>query len=132
MEILQAARRSPSWANRQVWRFIVVKDQKIKEQLNETLPPTNPARLASAFVDAPVVICIAAQRWISGYGRGEARTDKGDWFMLDVGIAMEHIVLTAWNFGLGTVPSVLRCKKSRSYPENPRIQYCRDDTAGVF
>ncbi len=103
MEILQAARRSPSWANRQVWRFIVVKDQKIKEQLNETLPPTNPARLASAFVDAPVVICIAAQRWISGYGRGEARTDKGDWFMLDVGIAMEHIVLTAWNFGLGTV-----------------------------
>ena len=26
-EVLEAARRSPSWANTQVWRFIVVKDQ---------------------------------------------------------------------------------------------------------
>ena len=29
-EVLEAARRSPSWANTQVWRFIVVKDQDIK------------------------------------------------------------------------------------------------------
>ena len=29
-EVLEAARRSPSWANTQVWRFIVVKDQSIK------------------------------------------------------------------------------------------------------
>ena len=43
-EILEAARRSPSWANTQVWRFIVVKDQGIKERLQETLRPTNPAR----------------------------------------------------------------------------------------
>jgi len=100
-ELLEAARRSPSWANTQVWRFIVVKDQSIKERLQETLRPTNPAR--QAMVEAPIVVCIAAQRGRSGFSRGEAATDKGDWFMFDCGIAMEHIVLAGWNFGLGTV-----------------------------
>ncbi len=90
MEILEAARRSPSWANTQVWRFIVVKDRK-----------TNPAR--AAVVEAPGVICVAAKRGVSGCHKGTPATDKGDWFMFDAGIAMEHIVLAAWNFGLGTV-----------------------------
>jgi nitroreductase len=101
IEVLEAARWSPSWANKQVWRFIIVKDQHTKERLQDTLRPTNPAR--RAITDAPVLICVAAQRGLSGYGRGEALTDKGDWFMFDAGIAMEHIVLAAWNFGLGTV-----------------------------
>jgi len=102
LEVLEAARRSPSWANTQVWRFIVVKDQAIKERIaSETFPGGNPAR--QALIDAPVVICIAAKRELSGFYKGQAATDKGDWFMFDAGIAMEHIVLAAWNFGLGTV-----------------------------
>lgn len=100
-EILEAARRSPSWANTQVWRFIVVKDQKVKEGLLDCLGPNNPAR--AAIVEAPVVICLAAKRAVSGCRQGTPTTDKGDWFMFDAGIAMEHIVLAAWNFGLGTV-----------------------------
>jgi nitroreductase len=100
-EILEAARRSPSWANTQVWRFIVVKEQKIKEGLLDCLGPGNPAR--SAIVEAPIIICVAAKRGVSGCHKGTPATDKGDWFMFDAGIAMEHIVLAAWNFGLGTV-----------------------------
>jgi len=100
-EVLEAAQHSPSWANTQVWRFIVVKNQDIKARLQDTLRPTNPAR--QAIIEAPVLICIAAQRGRSGFSRGETATDKGDWFMFDCGIAMEHIVLAAWNFGLGTV-----------------------------
>jgi nitroreductase len=30
-------------------------------------------------------------------------TDKGDWFMFDVGIAMQNLVLAAHSLGLGTV-----------------------------
>jgi len=102
IEILEAARRSPSWANTQVWRFIVVKDQAIKERFAaEIFPGANPAR--QAIIDAPVLICVAAQRGLSGFHKGQVTTDKGDWFMFDAGIAMEHIVLAAWNFGLGTV-----------------------------
>ncbi len=100
-EILDAARCSPSWANTQVCRFIVVKDPRIKEGLQGCLTPTNPAR--AAITVAPIVICIAAKRGLSGCHTGTPTTDKGDWFMFDAGIAMEHIVLAAWNFGLGTV-----------------------------
>jgi nitroreductase len=49
------------------------------------------------------VICIIAKKKESGYFKGQPATDKGDWFMFDAGIAMEHIVLAAWSFGLGTV-----------------------------
>lgn len=100
-EILEAARRSPSWANTQVCRFIVVSDSSVKEGLQDCLGPTNPAR--AAIIQAPVVICVAAKKGVSGCYRGTPTTNKGDWFMFDAGIAMEHIVLAAWNFGLGTV-----------------------------
>lgn len=102
IEILEAARRSPSWANTQVWRFIVVKDKEIKNRISsEVLPEGNPAR--QAIIDAPVLICVAAKRGLSGFRKDQPATDKGDWFMFDAGIAMEHIVLAAWNFGIGTV-----------------------------
>ena len=100
-EVLEAARKAPSWANTQVCRYIVVKDPKIKEQLSNVLTPTNPAR--GAMVEAPCVICIFAKRGVSGFYKGTAATDKEDWFMFDAGVAMEHIVLTAWDLGLGTV-----------------------------
>jgi nitroreductase len=100
-EIMDAARLSPSWNNTQVWRFILVKDRDVKAKLSEVLKATNPAR--AALLDAPIVICAAAQREVSGYYKGEAATDKGDWFMFDVAIAMEHLALAACDFGLGTV-----------------------------
>jgi len=102
VDIIDAARAAPSWANTQVCQYIVVKDQKTKEFLSDTLTPTNPAR--AALIGAPVVLCILAKRGVSGFYRGEPSTDKeGYWFMFDAGIAMEHIVLAAWSFGLGTV-----------------------------
>jgi nitroreductase len=99
-EILEAARRAPSWANTQVWRFIIVKDDQTKRLISATLTPNNPAR--NALIEAPLLICLAAKKGMSGFFKGQAATDKGDWFMFDAGIVMEHIVLGAWNFGLGT------------------------------
>ena len=100
-EILETARWSPSWANTQVCRYLVVKDQAVKEKLVDAIPLTNPAR--NGILDAPVVICLFAKKGISGFHKGVPATNKGDWFMLDAGIAMEHIALAAWNFGIGTV-----------------------------
>lgn len=100
-EILDAARLSPSWANTQTWRFIVVKDQQVKQKLQETMRPVNPCR--EAFLQAPLVICMVCQKGVSGCRQGEPLTNKGDtWFMFDAGIAMEHLVLAAWDHGLGT------------------------------
>ena len=34
--ILEAARQAPSWANSQCWRFVVVRDHRIKDKLADT------------------------------------------------------------------------------------------------
>ncbi len=99
--ILEAARWAPSWANTQCWRFIVVRDKNTKDRLADTLSPGNPA--TSAIRDAPIVIAACAELGKAGYLREELATDKGDWYMFDVALAMQNLVLTAHSLGLGTV-----------------------------
>lgn len=101
LECIEAARLAPSWANTQASRYVVAKDQATREALAGTLSGSNPAR--QAMIDAPCVVCLVSQRNVSGFKKGEVTTDKGDWFMYDAGIGMEHLVLTAWSLGLGTV-----------------------------
>jgi nitroreductase len=107
--VLEAARWAPSWANTQCWRFVVVRDGKIKNKLAATLiaiSPDRPNRATEAMKNAPVVIVACAELGKSGYSRGEPKepvTDKGDWFMFDVALAMQNLVLAAHSLGLGTV-----------------------------
>jgi hypothetical protein len=75
---------------------------------------------------------VAAKRRVSGCHKGTPATDKGDWFMFDAGIAMKHIVLAAWNFGLGTVHVELRRKKAEAGLKNRGIFYNRDGPARYF
>ncbi|MGD0230113.1 MAG: nitroreductase family protein [Syntrophorhabdales bacterium] len=101
LRCVEAARLAPSWANTQVSHFVVVKDRSVREALGSALSPNNPAY--KAFADAPCVICLVAKRRVSGFKKGEPVTDKGDWYMYDAGISMEHLVLCACALGLGTV-----------------------------
>ena len=100
-EVLEAARWAPSWANTQCWEFVVVRETAVKSKLAETLPSGNPAR--SSFNEAPVVIVACAQLSKSGYFKGKAVTDKEDWCMFDVALAMQNLTLAAHAKGLGTV-----------------------------
>ena len=106
--VLEAARLAPSWSNTQCWRkFIVVRDTDTQSQTggDANSPPrtgSNPA--ANAIRNAPVVIVACAEKGLSGYFNGQAATDKGEyWYMFDVGLAMENLVLAATALGLGTV-----------------------------
>lgn len=99
--VLEAARLAPSWANTQCWRFVVVRDPETKARLAGTLNPGNPA--TAAITEAPVVIAACAETGQSGFKRGQVQTDKGDWFMFDVGISMQNLALAAHSLGLGTV-----------------------------
>jgi len=99
--VLEAARQAPSWANTQCWRFVVVRDGAIKSKLSNTPNETNPAR--DAVCNAPLVIVACAEMGKSGHKDGEPVTDKGDWFMFDVALAMQNLVLAAHSLGLGTV-----------------------------
>jgi nitroreductase len=99
--VLEAARQAPSWANTQCWRFVVVRNAETKNRLSNTLSETNPAR--EAVCNAPIVIVACAEMEKAGYKAGEVTTDKGDWFMFDVALAMHNLVLAAHAVGLGTV-----------------------------
>lgn len=101
LRCIEAARLAPSWANTQVSRFVAVEDRAVREALGATMSEKNPAR--PAFLAAPWVICIVAQRGVSGMKKGEPITEKGDWFMFDAGLAMDHFMLFAHSLGLGTV-----------------------------
>ncbi len=101
--VLEAARLAPSWANSQCWRFVVVRDSGVRAGLAGSLRENNPAR--EAILNAPVLIVACAELGKAGYrhGHGELATDKGDWFMFDVALAMQNLVLAAHSLGLGTV-----------------------------
>ncbi len=90
--ILEAGRLAPSAKNYQPWKFIVVKDQKVREALV-------PACRNQTFIaQAPIVICACAlldQAWKGMGGYWSAAE-------VDVTIALEHIILAATAEGLGT------------------------------
>ena len=104
--VLEAACWAPSWANTQCWRFIVVRDSNIKAELAQALrgkvsDALNPA--TDAIRNAPVVIVACAELGKSGHFEGKPATDKGDWYMFDVALAMQNLALAAHSLGLGTV-----------------------------
>ena len=103
--VLDAVRASPSWANQQCWRIIVVKDPDAKQGISEVsylesyLAPkgykTNPA--LRRWRSAPVVIVLCADPAQSGAVRGQ------DYYLVDSGIAAQSLMLAARAQGLGTV-----------------------------
>lgn len=100
-KLLEAIRWAPSWANTQCWEIIVVKDQDIKEKLAAEVLPNNPA--TKGIIEAPVLIVACGKKGKAGFKKGEAQTDKGDWYMFDLGIACQNLCLAAHSLGLGTV-----------------------------
>lgn len=83
-KILEAARFAPSAMNLQPWHFIVVTDAAKRRRLAQ-------APFAGFLKEAPVVIV----------GCGNYKISP-KWYMVDVAIAMQNMVLTATNEGLGT------------------------------
>jgi len=99
--ILEAVRWTPSWANSQCCRIVVVTDPDVKANVQAAVPKSNPA--FKSIIGAPVVLALCAQRNCSGFYKDMVTTKFGDWFMFDVGLAAQSIGLAAHAAGLGTV-----------------------------
>ncbi len=109
-KVLEAAHWAPSWANTQCWRFIVVRSPEIKQKVAGTL---NRVQIGDDFLknaateairQAPVLIVACAQTGIAGYNRdGTPVTDKDDWLLFDVALAVQNLTLAACALGMGTV-----------------------------
>jgi len=84
-KIVEAGRQSPSAANGQPYRFIIVDDSKIKQEL--------PGRFSRFLVKAPVIIvgCANIKALLTG-----------KWATIDTTIALENMILAAWSFGVGS------------------------------
>ncbi|HXL02495.1 MAG TPA: nitroreductase family protein [Candidatus Atribacteria bacterium] len=89
-EILEAARLAPSAINLQPWKFIVIKNDKKKRLIAQ-------AAGGQEFVgEAPVVIVACAT------GRGGFIGGYMESWPVDVAISVTHLLLAAWDRGLGT------------------------------
>lgn len=89
-QILEAARLAPSAKNMQDWRFVIVKDKKLRQALV-------PAAENQTFVgQAPVVIicCTVMPDYILHCGQSAA--------VINVAIAIDHMTIAAQALGLGT------------------------------
>lgn len=125
--LLEAIRLSPSWANRQCWRFIVVRQQETREMISELsyvevfFAPkgykVNPAK--KGLAEAPVVIVACADPSESGVLWDQP------YYLTDLGIASQTLMLTAHDLGLGSVfVGVFDDKKLRellAIPEDIKI-----------
>jgi nitroreductase len=86
-EVLEMARWAPSWANRQCTQYIIVTD---KEKITQI------AAERSWIKQAPILLVACADPQISG------SHDGMNYYLVDVGISMQQLVLAAANLGLGT------------------------------
>jgi nitroreductase len=101
--ILEAGRLAPSWANTQTWRFIVVRDSKVKTDLADNASPAG-SRNNTVLKQAPVVIAACAELNKAGVREGRPTTDKeGYWYMFDSALALENMVLESQELGIGTL-----------------------------
>lgn len=91
--LLEAARPAPSANNSQPWRFVLVDDPKQRAALETAASDED--GMPVPFTHAPVVIAAAAETpMISTRGREQP------YFMIDVPIAVSHILLMAAELGI--------------------------------
>lgn len=113
--ILEAARLAPSWANRQCWAFIVIKDKGTIAEI----AAKGSGSYNSWLKKAPVIVVACGDPSLSGTRNGM------DYYLVDVAIAMEHIMLQAADLGLGTCWiggfDEKEMKRILGVPENIRV-----------
>lgn len=103
--VLEAVRQAPSWSNRQCWSLVVVEDRDVRQKISELSYvesffavygyKSNPAQ--KALAQAPIVIVACADPQLSGDLGGQ------QYYMADMGIATQNLMLAAHDQGLGSV-----------------------------
>jgi nitroreductase len=88
-KMFESARIAPSWANRQCWSYILVRDNEKIKKLD--------GRLINSWMKHAKAIIIAC-----GDPKKSGSRNGMEYYLVDVSISMEHLVLTATDLGLGT------------------------------
>jgi nitroreductase len=109
-KVLEVARLAPSWANKQCCRYIVVKDKAKIQEVSGSF---------SWLKQAPVILVACANPKDSGDRNGM------NYYLVDVGISMQQLVLAATALELGTcwigAFDEAKVKKALQIPENIKV-----------
>lgn len=90
LQVLEAARVSPSATNAQARHFVVITDEVLRAKIAE-------AYSRKWFTGAPVIIAACGD-----HSHSWKRADGKDHCDIDVAIAVDHMTLAATELGLGT------------------------------
>jgi len=98
VQCIASARLSPSANNSQPWKFVVVDDPALKDQLAECSASLGMNKFT---FQAPVMVAVILEKQNLMSTLGSAIKDK-EFRLLDVGIAVNQFCLQAADTGLGT------------------------------
>ena len=95
----EAARLAPSANNSQTWRFIAVTDRGLLDRIaREGMQ----RRMLNRFLREAPVIIVGCSKVDLVTNKVFGRIVGTDYYQIDLGIALEHLVLKATELGLGT------------------------------
>lgn len=120
---IDAARLAPSADNAQPWRFLVLDDADLRQRFCDEVF-TGIYAISKFAKRAPVLIVILARLNIIAHRVGKQIQDI-HFHLLDIGIAVEHIVLQAEELGLGTCWigwfNIRKARKTLNIPREYKI-----------
>jgi nitroreductase len=100
IKCLEAARLAPSACNSQPWKFVVVDDRQLLEKLcGKAFRGTY--TINTFCRTAPVMVAIVSEK-SKFWARVGGMLRDIKYYLLDIGIAGEHLVLQAEELGLGS------------------------------
>jgi len=116
---IEAARLAPSADNVQPWRFLIIDDPELKAKFAQEV--FSGIYFISKFAaKAPVLVMILARLDIIANRIGK-QIQNIHFYLIDIGIAGEHIVLQAEELGLGTCwIGWFNVRKARKFLKVPR------------
>ncbi|OGT97350.1 MAG: hypothetical protein A2298_02540 [Gammaproteobacteria bacterium RIFOXYB2_FULL_38_6] len=100
IQCIESARVSPSACNAQPWKFVVIDNPEIRKKVAEAAT-SGIYRLSKFLNEAPVIILVLADKG-SFLSRAGSLIRNTRFYLIDIGIVCEHIVLQAAELGLGT------------------------------
>ncbi len=137
ISIVEAARLAPSACNSQTWRFVTVTRREIIRKIcHEAMRPVIPNRWLE---QAPLVIVGCSQLDVIANRIGSGVTGI-EYYQIDLGIAMEHMVLKATELGIGTcwigwfdestLKEILKIPKKIKVSALLAVGYPKDESSG--
>jgi len=112
--VLEAGRLAASARNNQPWRFIVVQDKQLVEELSQAFSESN-----RVIKSAPVILVICARP------ADDVMRDGKEFYLFDIGLAVGNIILAATDQGLVThlmtAFNEARVKQILHIPEDVRV-----------